>query len=456
MIYRYAPGSWFAIASGESLVLLEESVSQSAVDAVWRAMRRGGGFGALLDSLTDVYGATFTAIPSFVLVDRVGTALRTVVRGAASVESRDRAGGSVTVGGCGVTTWNERLLPDPTEVRIRVEGEPDADAVLPLVDGAVMASLVLLKASATVETIPSVPAASLSTVTEAVSVPAPSPMPGHEPEPHDVPVGRAASGTETEPDPVPALLPQPAPEVLPTPAVLAAPEPMSEPDPPQHNTPASVPPGSPAAADDGATLGATVFEAEVNGYDRLWGETVISTVEDAAVREDPEALIDQVPAFTAAPVASVVDDDHDGETMSLARLRELQAASGGAAVAPSAAAPSPAPTTGRVVLSTGVEVSLDQDLVIGRRPHVTRVSGASVPRLVTVPSPNQDISRNHLELKREASDVVALDLGTTNGTRLIRTGRAPERLRANSPVVLVSGDVLDLGDGISLTVEGLS
>src|SRR5699024_4479669 len=82
-----------------------------------------------------------------------------------------------------------------------------------------------------------------------------------------------------------------------------------------------------------------------------------------------------------------------------------------------------------------------------------RVSGHDVPQLITVPSPQQDISRSHLELRLEGWHVVALDMGTTNGTTLLRPGMEPVRLRTREGVVLTVGDQIDLGDGIQLLLK---
>ncbi len=109
------------------------------------------------------------------------------------------------------------------------------------------------------------------------------------------------------------------------------------------------------------------------------------------------------------------------------------------------------PPLGAVVVSTGEGFVLDRTAVIGRRPRASRVSGSDVPQLITVPSPQQDISRSHLELRLEGWHVVALDLGTTNGTTLHREGYEPLRLRAREGVVLHDGDLLDLGDEVHLT-----
>ncbi|MBE9402877.1 FHA domain-containing protein [Brachybacterium sp. Marseille-Q2903] len=114
------------------------------------------------------------------------------------------------------------------------------------------------------------------------------------------------------------------------------------------------------------------------------------------------------------------------------------------------------PPLGTVDISTGGGFVLDRSAVIGRRPRASRVSADDVPQLVTVPSPQQDISRSHLELRLEGWRVIALDMGTTNGTTLERPGMEPVRLRAGEGVVLGEGDRLDLGDGVRLTMRGMA
>ena len=106
-------------------------------------------------------------------------------------------------------------------------------------------------------------------------------------------------------------------------------------------------------------------------------------------------------------------------------------------------------------MSTGQVVPLDRTVVIGRRPRSTRVTGTDLPHLVAVDSPQQDISRSHVELRVEGDSIVATDLRTTNGTMLLRAGADPMRLHPGEGTVVVPGDVLDLGDGITVAVEDL-
>ena len=118
--------------------------------------------------------------------------------------------------------------------------------------------------------------------------------------------------------------------------------------------------------------------------------------------------------------------------------------------------PAAAVSTARIVLSTGREVMLDRTVVIGRRPTSTRVTGGLLPHLVSVESPEQDISRSHVEIRPEGDAIVVVDLHTTNGTLLRRLGHEPVQLHPGEPSVVVQGDVLELGDDVTVTFEGIA
>jgi len=119
------------------------------------------------------------------------------------------------------------------------------------------------------------------------------------------------------------------------------------------------------------------------------------------------------------------------------------------------------PPLGRVRVTVGdgegQVFALDRPLVVGRRPRSPKGAGgggdAALHRIVTVPSPQQDISRSHVEVRLEGWNVLAVDLNTTNGTTLLRSGQSPLRLHPGDPQLVVSGDVVDLGDGVTLAFE---
>ena len=115
------------------------------------------------------------------------------------------------------------------------------------------------------------------------------------------------------------------------------------------------------------------------------------------------------------------------------------------------------PPLGRVVTSGGESIELNRPLLVGRNPVADDISSvAEVPlRPLTVASPNQLVSRNHILIDLDAWSVLAQDLGNCNGTVLNRQNEAPVRLSSATPVLLRSGDVLDLGDGQTLAFENL-
>jgi hypothetical protein len=113
----------------------------------------------------------------------------------------------------------------------------------------------------------------------------------------------------------------------------------------------------------------------------------------------------------------------------------------------------PRPRLGRLRLSTGELIDLEQSLVFGRQPSVSRVQGGIMPRLVQVASPGGDISRSHVEVRLEGWHVMLCDLKATNGTVLVRQGQPPRRLAQNEMAIVLDGDIAELGDDVSLRFE---
>lgn len=205
---------------------------------------------------------------------------------------------------------------------------------------------------------------------------------------------------------------------------------------------------------------------------------------------DPPAQIPAAWSLAPAAMSSDEDSDHDGQTIMKSSLpTEEQAGTKaivGGAETPAVNGPSvlarmcsqghanpptypqcsvcgvavtgdaahvPRPRLGRMRLSTGELIDLDQSLIIGRQPSVSRVQGGTMPRLVQVDSPGGDISRSHVEVRLEGWHVMLCDLKATNGTVLIREGQAPRRLAQNEMAILLDGDIAELGDNISLRFE---
>ncbi|PJI94984.1 FHA domain-containing protein [Luteimicrobium subarcticum] len=232
------------------------------------------------------------------------------------------------------------------------------------------------------------------------------------------------------------------------PVVPAPPAPSPEqPAPVATGTPWPAQPVAAAAAPDGLDHdGQTVLSSSL-------GE--LHDVAAAAAAQGGAGLpVPAEPAVTAGPmiVARLCAAGH-ANPPSRGRCAWCGAAVGGEA------RPVPRPPLGRVRVSTGQVLELDAPLVVGRRPRSPRGPGAAgtadLHRIVTVPSPEQDVSRSHVEVRIEGWHVLVVDLSTTNGTMLRRVGQEPLRIHPNEPVLVVSGDLVDLGDGATLVFEDL-
>ena len=184
------------------------------------------------------------------------------------------------------------------------------------------------------------------------------------------------------------------------------------------------------------------------------GEGPDLTVQNGLVRvsriqEPPfQEVAEPDTAETPAP-----DRDHDGLT---------RAGTGEPAHVPPPGIPGqpPAPDVvarpvARLVFSSGETVEVDRTVLVGRAPEAERASSEN-PRLVTVPSPQQEISSTHLEVRAgsgvDHGSAVVTDLGSTNGTVLVQPGLAPEDLQPGLTVQLIPGAIIDLGDGVTIQV----
>ena len=112
------------------------------------------------------------------------------------------------------------------------------------------------------------------------------------------------------------------------------------------------------------------------------------------------------------------------------------------------------PALGVLRLESGDKVPLDRGVLLGRSPKAKAdLEVARQPHVVKLPSPDNDLSRNHLEIVIDGWHVLARDLGSTNGTTVQLPGAAPTRLRPDEHVALEPGAVLVLADVVSVTFE---
>jgi len=96
-----------------------------------------------------------------------------------------------------------------------------------------------------------------------------------------------------------------------------------------------------------------------------------------------------------------------------------------------------------------VTLGLDRTVLIGRAPSAEQAAEADA-RMMTVPSPTQDISRTHLQVAVDGWDILVTDLHSTNGTTVVPPGAGPDfqRLVPGEPVAVEVGTVIALGDGV--------
>jgi hypothetical protein len=111
------------------------------------------------------------------------------------------------------------------------------------------------------------------------------------------------------------------------------------------------------------------------------------------------------------------------------------------------------PVLGRLVFSNGTEVELDRPVVVGRAPKRRRGATGEEPQLVTLPSPDQEISRSHLEVRLDGWQVLVVDLDSTNGTVMTLPGTEPLLLRAGEEYRIKPGTVVSVADEVSFVYE---
>ena len=409
IVPEYMPGDWHAVVAGGVVALLAPSTTSDVVRAVWDAVPTQGG---LADQLEALLTGGIARLQPFALVDLAGGRVHAALRGGVEIEVRGADGTRVLSAG-EVTTWSERVAEGADEVTIRVVGTPwTADLALPVVSGVVRASVVRVPLGARVTAAVAVPVA--------VAEPA-VPDDGVEDEIDEVPVEVA---DEAPAEALTVLDVESLPSYVSLPAARAL----------IDHVPAAVDPS----------------ESLRRELDAAWNLT--SSIETVA---EAEPALDSVSLGQVED--TVIPDDHDGMTILSSDLQtirhQLPSWAGDEVPGPfRVAAPQLAPPA-KLVLSTGQVVSVDRSVLLGRAPQVSRVTNRDLPRLVTLPSPQQDISRTHAEVRADGDDVLVTDLHSTNGTLVTRPGDSARQLAPGEATVIGQGEVVDLGDGVTFTVE---
>ncbi|QWW19161.1 FHA domain-containing protein [Schaalia sp. 19OD2882] len=458
-ICTWYPGECTVALTPAGAVVLDPGHEEIAPE-FWKKLAEGTTFAGIVEVLTTRFGGSLTDMPGFAVVLHEGEGGRIAVRGDFTIEVRTEEE-TVRLDGGSLITWSERRVgriqawsveaPGADIAKVRQTHAFDArDAVLPV-------SLV-----------------------EYGQV---RPAPSGEESADDASEGSrwgegspaaAATGHVAEPGSLTEGGAEPSPEVRTVPTVEPSSEDRSADEQPAAAEPAAAEPSTEEAGPAGeaaqeapatrfplAALPAEVSDTMVlvrgedagdavepmrtrwNSLDRARAEHGLAAegVSDTRVLE-PESL-----TYHGAEVLAVMClDDHPnppftqkcricgkGMSQSLARITR--------------------PPVGRLVLSTGETVLLDRDVVLGRNPTATASVGRRAPRLVAIDDVEQEVSRSHCEIRVDGWDARVRDLGSQNGTYLLREGAEAEKVGEGSPVLLRPGDVFRLGATVTVRLE---
>lgn len=499
MTSGFLPGDGVGVVAPGALVLLERAVGD-VVPSLLAELDNDGGIDGVLEVLA---GAGLRAIGTFAVTMEEGEALRVIVRGDAWVRITE-AGESATFDGAGLRTWNEQLVSGWEQVTLGLGSRVDAPSLFEL-DRGVVPSAGLVRPNV------ELPASTASDV---------APRAGADETTAEVVV---AHGQEPAAD-GPVVAERPVEDVGPKPAPVAAedgrPAPPDKPEQvePGSAQPVPVDPAQTMTLDDpGATLAPPVIvsvppaaDPPGNDYDDIFGRTVVRSVEGAAVQPVDDAQPSTTPASTAA-------GDHDGHTITLAQLREMQQAE--AAETPHAArlgdhdgmttsvaelrklqgevtrAPAPgassavgvmvqalvcasghanpthASACGRCGAALASQPTIVARPVLGRLVLSTgevveldrssiigrnpKIEGRLVGELPKIVRLEsfKGLSRSHAMVRLEGWQVLVVDLGSANHTTVTLPGRPPQRLHPDEPVLLAHGASIDFGGEVTATYE---
>lgn len=113
----------------------------------------------------------------------------------------------------------------------------------------------------------------------------------------------------------------------------------------------------------------------------------------------------------------------------------------------------PPPVLGVLRLSTGEDIALDRDVLLGRQPKPMG-QNPDKQHVLRLPSPGKDISRNHLQIRLLGWRVLVTDLGSTNGTTVRPPNGGPaEALPPGGTRVIEPGTEVTLAGVVSFIYE---
>jgi FHA domain len=434
----YTPGEWVVLSGPTSLVLLEPPTHEwaSLINTLWDEVVASS---SIVDLAARLAHFKIDELPSLAAFFWTEEGMRSLIRGEISVI--DLATGKVVADGEGIQTWSEVGLGGVKHIRVDLPHEGDAALLeLPLVVGAVRASSIILDASDQVQ----------------VSSPQKPSMPD-EVVPGERPRSTIGSAATIEPE----STTDPLPEVVAAPSTEPADDGVGV----AHDRP----------VDQTAELSAAEIAAIANAETELMpppfaqpkshAESAAGAPQQLEAAVGPQLAEDPADVFARAVPPTSGASPAEADIQDSAILAVL--CPNGHASPPSATScrtcGGPVATQGPQFVaypilavlraSDGTSAELDRPVLIGRAPSPDR-SSSRAPRLMTVPSPNHDISRTHLEVAPDDWQIVVTDLNSTNGTILVRPGGGdPQQLAPGEPVPVPVGSVMEIGDGVSVLID---
>ena len=410
----YTPGDWVVLSGPTSLVLLEPPTHEWAalINTLWEEVVASSSIVDLADRLASF---KIDALPSLGAFFWTADGMRSLIRGQISVV--DLATGKVVANGAGIQTWSEVGLAGTSHIRIDTPYEGDATLLeLPLVVGAVRASSVTLDASERAQ----------------VGSPQGEPADGSPPGPATEPLSEVTAAVPAE------RVQQPEPAV----GVVAAATPTEQ--------------TAELSAEEIAALQSADTQQLSSPFDGPESEAAGTRQPVVSAGPASDAAADRVATPEPEPDESIQDSAilavlcQNGHANPPNSNRCRVCGSPVARRVPQFVA---GPVLAVLRASDGSSAEVDRPVLIGRAPSGDRSNSRST-RLMTVPSPNHDISRTHLEVAPDDWQIVVTDLHSTNGTVLVRPGAVDrQQLAPGEPVAVQLGTVMELGDGVSVLID---
>ncbi|WP_102509436.1 FHA domain-containing protein [Sanguibacter massiliensis] len=461
IVPRSVPGDWFAVVVDGVAVMLPPRTPAGLLDAVWDTLRDGG-------DVVDVRRVVADEVRACGALSVVGGAVQAVLLGDVVLSARTARGDDVRRGE--PDRWQEHHLRDVDGLvleavgatRLGADALPVLAAVVP--SAAVELGLVLRAGLSPAAEEPS-SAAAPSADAHVVDLPDDLDDDGDT-------VLQVTAELRAQVDALAAAAAHPAAPAHPGAPADASPAASSEEQHDysldedhldamtilgvDHSLRAEVD-ALAAEAERSAGTGSATAPADADGHLAPHPPVPLPDASGTLPRPAAHPVLPPPPAPLGPVAASTRVDaaaDHDGLTVmssDLVEIRKNLPTWTGDRVPGPFAVPAERGTA-KLVMSSGLVVTLERTVLIGRAPVVSRVPNRSLPRLVTVPSPHHDISRTHVQVQDDGDRVFLTDLHSTNGVVVHGAGSAAVRLAPGVPTLLVLGATVDIGDGVTFSV----